>query len=407
MKKFLALLLAMVMVLALAACGGGGDTPAPKEDDPPAPTTDVPSEEDPKDEEPEEPAEPEPPAAIPLQCGDSIDNDNFKMTFDSVELLSEYSYRTSEYSSTSLYVEDGYKLLVVKGHFENKGTSTISDSSLVCTAMVNDTFAADRSDVRFDFIRNKSFEIDPYTDLDYVMYINIPEKLAGMFETVTFTIGFNDDLSIPSTVYSSDGTETTETDQLYALTSGTVAGGDGEAAPADGEAGSAGGEADGSAPAAEGIWAVKYYVDDFDQPTDQWYITTDDYFEGNFSNSATTKSELNVLMAVDNEEDKTRIAIFLYEYGRNLVKNSSTEYVDKYDVTMRTADGTDHSMTGTIYCGADRVFIDDEYVDEVLDAMKGEGTVSFHLVDSERTTSTYLFSIETSNFGSVYDSKAS
>ncbi len=148
-------------------------------------------------------------------------------------------------------------------------------------------------------------------------------------------------------------------------------------------------------------------MDDFDQPTDQWYITTDDYFEGNFSNSATTKSELNVLMAVDNEEDKTRIAIFLYEYGRNLVKNSSTEYVDKYDVTMRTADGTDHSMTGTIYCGADRVFIDDEYVDEVLDAMKGEGTVSFHLVDSERTTSTYLFSIETSNFGSVYDSKAS
>ena len=298
MKRFLALLLAMVMTLVLAACGGGGDTPAPKEDDPPAPTTDVPPEEEPKDEEPEEPAEPEPPAAIPLQCGDSIDNDNFKMTFDSVELLSEYSYQTSEYSSTSLYVENGYKLVVVKGHFENKGTSPITDSSLVCTAMVNDTFAVDENGVRFNFIRDKYFEIDPYTDLDYVMYINIPEKLAGMFETVTFTIGFNDDLSIPSTVYSSDGTKTTETDQLYALTSGTVAGGDGEAAPAGGEAGDAGGEADGSAPAAEGIWAVDYYVDDFDQPTDQWYITTDDYFEGNFSNSATTKSALNVLMAV-------------------------------------------------------------------------------------------------------------
>ena len=406
MKKFLALLLAMVMTLVLAACGGGGDTPAPKEDDPPAPTTDVPPEEEPKDEEPEEP---EPPAAIPLQCGDSIDNDNFKMTFDSVELLSEYSYRTSEHSSTSLYVEDGYKLLVVKGHFENKGTSPITDSSLVCTAMVNDTFAADRSDVRFDFIRNKSFEIDPYTDLDYVMYINIPEKLAGMFETVTFTIGFNDDLSIPSTVYSSDGTKTTETDQLYALTSGTVAGGDGEAAPADGEAGSAGGEADGSAPAAEGIWAVEYYVDDFDQPTDKWYISTDNSVEGNFSNSATTKSQLNAQIAVDKDEETggDRVAIFLWEYGRTMVKNSSEQTVDEYNIIMRTADGSDHDLTGTMYCGGDRLFIDDSYVGDVIAALKESGTVSFRIVDANRTTSTYLFSIETSNFGSVYDSKAS
>ena len=402
MKKFLALLLAMVMTLALAACGGGGDTPAPKEDDPPAPTTDVPSEEEPKDEEPEEPAEPEPPAAIPLQCGDSIDNDNFKMTFDSVELLSEYSYQTSEYSSTSLYVENGYKLVVVKGHFENKGTSPITDSSLVCTAMVNDTFAVDENDVRFNFIRDKYFEIDPYTDLDYVMYINIPEKLAGMFETVTFTIGFNDDLSIPSTVYSSDGTKTTETDQLYALTSGTVAGGDGEAAPAGGEAGDAGGEADGSAPAAEGSWAVDYYVDDFDQPTDKWYISTDNSVEGNFSNSATTKSQLNAQIAVDKDEETggDRVAIFLWEYGRTMVKNSSEQTVDEYNIIMRTADGSDHDLTGTMYCGGDRLFIDDSYVGDVIAALKESGTVSF------RTTSTYLFSIETSNFGSVYDSMA-
>lgn len=404
MKRFLALLLAMVMTLVLAACGGGGDTPAPKEEDPPAPTTDVPPEEEPKDEEPEEPAESEPPAAIPLQCGDSIDNDNFKMTFDSVELLSEYSYQTSEYSSTSLYVENGYKLVVVKGHFENKGTSPITDSSLVRTAMVNDTFAVDENDVRFNFIRDKYFEIDPYTDLDYVMYINIPEKLAGMFETVTFTIGFNDDLSIPSTVYSSDGTKTTETDQLYALTSGAVAGGDGETAPAEGEA-----APDGSAPVTEGSWAVNYYVDDFDQPTDQWYITTNNSVEGNFSNSATTKSQLNAQIAVDKDEETggDRVAIFLWEYGRTMVKNSSEQTVDEYNIIMRTADGSDHDLTGTMYCGGDRLFIDDSYVGDVIAALKESGTVSFRIVDANRTTSTYLFSIETSNFGSVYDSMAS
>lgn len=402
MKKFLALLLAMVMTLALAACGGDGSPSQPAADDSPAPAGDVQSAEDPKDEEPEDP-EPEAPSAVPLQCGGSIDNDDFKMTFDSVELLSEYSYKTSEYSSTSLYVENGYKLVVVKGHFENKSTGAISDSAFALSAIVNDTYTVDGYDVRFNFIRDKYFEIDAYTDLDYVLYINIPEKLADMFETVTFTIGFNDDLSIPVTVFNSDGTQTKETDQLYALTSGAAAGSDGEAAPADGEAAPAG-----DAPVTEGIWAVNYYVDDFDQPTDQWYITTNNSVEGKFSNSATTNSKLNAQIAVDKDEETggDRVAIFLWEYGRTMVKNSSERTVDEYNIIMRTADGSDHDLTGTMYCGGDRLFIDDGYVGDVLAAMKESGTVSFRIVDANRTTSTYLFSIETSNFASIYDSTA-
>lgn len=394
MKKFLALLLAMVMVLALAACGGGGDTSAPKEEDPPAPTTDVPPEEEPKDEEPEEPAEPEPPAADfqQVSVGETI-------TLDFVELvIGEPSYGEQLKENTS----------VSKGSKENLFyflPVTLVNLGGEAVSLTNSTMVKITFDDKYSYEGNAlnfGSEVLPMADTETFFYAEVPPRVLENFEKVDIQFGFTNGFE-DYDWEANDYEKTVERfDNRYQLISG------GGAAPAaGGEAGSAGGEADGSAPAAEGIWAVKYYVDDFDQPTDQWYITTDDYFEGNFSNSATTKSELNVLMAVDNEEDKTRIAIFLYEYGRNLVKNSSTEYVDKYDVTMRTADGTDHSMTGTIYCGADRVFIDDEYVDEVLDAMKGEGTVSFHLVDSERTTSTYLFSIETSNFGSVYDSKAS
>lgn len=394
MKKFLAPLLAMVMVLALAACGGGGDTPAPKEDDPPAPTTDVPPEEEPKDEEPEEPAEPEPPAADfqQVSVGETI-------TLDFVELvIGEPSYGEQLKENTSVSKDSKENLFYfLPVTLVNLGGEAVR---LTNSTMVKITF--DDKYSYEGYALNFGSEVLPMADTETFFYAEVPPRVLENFEKVDIQFGFTNGFE-DYDWEANDYEKTVERfDNRYQLISG------GGAAPAaGGEAGSAGGEADGSAPAAEGIWAVKYYVDDFDQPTDQWYITTDDYFEGNFSNSATTKSELNVLMAVDNEEDKTRIAIFLYEYGRNLVKNSSTEYVDKYDVTMRTADGTDHSMTGTIYCGADRVFIDDEYVDEVLDAMKGEGTVSFHLVDSERTTSTYLFSIETSNFGSVYDSKAS
>lgn len=126
MKRFLAFMLVLVMTLSLAACGGGNDAPA---QDDAEPKTDASTDTPPVDEtEPEPEPEPEQ-TAIPLQCGDQIDNDNFCMTFESVELLPEFSYSTSEYSSTSLYVEDGYQLVVVKGHFENKGTSAISESA--------------------------------------------------------------------------------------------------------------------------------------------------------------------------------------------------------------------------------------------------------------------------------------
>ena len=89
-------------------------------------------------------------------------------------------YETYEDMLRSLYVEQGYKLLMIKGHFDNVGTSTISDSAFLRKAVVNDGFEVEGFDVRINFIRDKYFEIDPYTDLDYVLYINIPEKLADI-----------------------------------------------------------------------------------------------------------------------------------------------------------------------------------------------------------------------------------
>ena len=38
-----------------------------------------------------------------------------------------------------------------------------------------------------------------------------------------------------------------------------------------------------------GDWRIDYSVDDFNQPTDEWYITEDEYLVSTFSNSATTK----------------------------------------------------------------------------------------------------------------------
>jgi len=147
-------------------------------------------------------------------------------------------------------------------------------------------------------------------------------------------------------------------------------------------------------------WIFKYYVDEFNDETEDSYITYKTFINGKFSNSATTNSDLKVEIIADSFND---ITITLYEYGRSKVKNSSSRNVDKYSITIKTSDGEKHNLTGTMYCGGDRIFIDDNYRKVVLDALSGSGTVGFYIANANYTTTTYLFDIPTSNFSIEYE----
>lgn len=231
MKRMMALWLAAVLCLSLAACGQQTAEPEKTENSQtetaqtPADTGETAQEEEPLEIEaqtdvPEELPEAEVPAltATPLALGDQIETAQFTMTFDTLELLPEYDIRLTENSSMSCVVEEGYQVLLVRGHITNTGTSVISDSAFYLTATVNGEYVVDGYDVRLLFVRNKYFEVDPYTDVDYVLYINVPDKLAELFETVTFEIGFKNDLGMLTTTYNVDGTETVDYENLYALT---------------------------------------------------------------------------------------------------------------------------------------------------------------------------------------------
>lgn len=146
------------------------------------------------------------------------------------------------------------------------------------------------------------------------------------------------------------------------------------------------------------IWQTAYYVDDFNQPTDEWFVRNSTLFEGTFSNSAVTNAQLTAKVMAD----CNYITFFLYKYGSSQVKNSSQNYVDEYDIIMRTEDGTDHNMTGTVYCGGDRLFINEAYFDEVLTALQGNGNIMFSIVNKERTVESYLLTVITSNFADEY-----
>lgn len=147
------------------------------------------------------------------------------------------------------------------------------------------------------------------------------------------------------------------------------------------------------------LWDTYYYVDDFNQETSEWYVGNTTELIGSFSNSATTDSALLVNMIVDCYGE---IGIFLYEYGNHLVKNGSNNYVEQYSITMQSNDGTNYDMTGTMYCGEDRILIDESYRATVLSLLQSSGNVKVRVTNMDRTVESYIFVIIPSNFSEEY-----
>ena len=151
-------------------------------------------------------------------------------------------------------------------------------------------------------------------------------------------------------------------------------------------------------PVKEEDWAIGYYVDEFEEPTDDAYITNTQYIIGKFSNSATSNSELLVQVLVDDE----KVSIFLYEYGDNLVKNSSSNYNEDYTITIRDESGEEAKISGAIWTGDDRISIEGSSKEKLINYLCGEEDFKVHIVNDEHTTTQYLFKVSPSNFAELY-----
>ena len=143
-----------------------------------------------------------------------------------------------------------------------------------------------------------------------------------------------------------------------------------------------------------GIWAVKYYVDEFNLPTENGYVTSEEPLEGTFSNAATTNSLLKVVPLLDEG-----ICFKLYEYGSSLVKSYSAQ---EYKITILDQNGEKHDMSGWMNKNADRVRLNKEYVVDFYDIISSPGSVSIYLEEIDSPTS-YLFTIDDcSHFEETY-----
>ena len=147
---------------------------------------------------------------------------------------------------------------------------------------------------------------------------------------------------------------------------------------------------------------VDYYLDNFRQPTDQWYITAP-VFSG-IANYGTTdaEKELSVEVRVDCYGE---IAFLLYIYNGTLIGTTYSNQNEEYNITMRTSEGTDYAMTGTLYSGDSHLCIDEEYKRIVLEAMRTGKNISFYIEHMLFQPENYLFSIDAEGFDSVYQAQ--
>lgn len=219
MRKTLFVILAVLLAALLCACGNKTveNTSSPE----PTATAEATATPSPTATPTAEPTPEATPSAPQLQLGDTIENDNFKMTLNSVEVVDRHEFSTSENSTIYSVPENGYRFLLLRGHFENKSTNVIPSSSIACTVLVNDVFTVNCSRAEFVFERERAWEIDPFTDFNYSIRVSIPQKLADDLKSAVYTIQFNDDMSAIDSEWQDDGSLSVTADETYNVIYGT------------------------------------------------------------------------------------------------------------------------------------------------------------------------------------------
>lgn len=140
-----------------------------------------------------------------------------------------------------------------------------------------------------------------------------------------------------------------------------------------------------------GMWSVRFYVDDFGEPTKQGYITNTNSIYGVFSNTATQNSDLKVDLLITNSSD---ISIQLYEYAHNNpVKAISS---DSYTVLVQDKDGGRLSLTAVNY--SDRLSFNTTASRKLHAVLLKGGTIKFHVKEIETPTTKYEFSISNADW---------
>lgn len=156
---------------------------------------------------------------------------------------------------------------------------------------------------------------------------------------------------------------------------------------------------------AKSLWEKKFYIDEFDRPTDEFYIFA--AFDGYFSNSATTKSSLTAAFYIErysyNNEINDCVGIALFEYDHSRVKNY---YRDgkHYDIQILEENDNVIKERGWLGSESETIYVwGDENANTIIEAIKNNKKLTFR-IDEEDGMDTYLFDVDCTGFAELFDS---
>lgn len=127
----------------------------------------------------------------------------------------------------------------------------------------------------------------------------------------------------------------------------------------DGSIGVASEYPEGSKSTATSQFEIRYFVDDFGDPTDKGYVTQRGFPTGTFSNSATRNSRITWYLILS----KTEASFVINEYGSYRVTGSSA-YPDHYDISIKESDGNVLTFAGENH--SDRISLRDRDIDRFV-----------------------------------------
>lgn len=147
-----------------------------------------------------------------------------------------------------------------------------------------------------------------------------------------------------------------------------------------------------------GLWEKRAYVDEFDLPTDEYYISNKEPIVGKFSNSATTDSELLTYIYIDKGQNYNDISVQfkLIEYGEYIVKNSFSKSIS-YDVAMMDTAGEKYYFTASMSSGSDKLIFSVKDAKTIVQLLCADGTVRFVFTETNNAINKYSIAFESSS----------
>jgi hypothetical protein len=151
-----------------------------------------------------------------------------------------------------------------------------------------------------------------------------------------------------------------------------------------------------------GMWEIRYFVDEFGDPTSQGYIEGKKRIYGTFSNSATTNDDLGVEFIID----KGRFYFQLFEYNRthsvkgNISSQSYKIQVKHNGKVVKGGRKKNKDFRATNY--SDRLKVN--YPDDLINLFSQGGEFKFSIIETgDYANGSYKFTVnDVSGFSNAY-----